>query len=92
MARTPTSPDAWTIYHLPLPTTEDVESLVQVVAMRCSRWLIPAGFLDGEAGDHVVDDADDALGPIQRASIARRIALGLRVAPPTMVSTCTLAW
>ena len=49
--------------------------------MRCSRWLIRAGFLDGEVGDHAADDTDDtdgALGALQTASIARRIALGLR--------------
>ena len=69
-------------HHLPPPTTDDVESLVQVVAARCTRWLIRAGFLDEEAANNKAADEEDedegALGPLQAASIARRIALGLR--------------
>ena len=65
-------------YHLPAPTTEDIEALVADIARRCARWLVRNGLLDSDADLDEVEDPDDGLGPLQAASIARRVALGKR--------------
>ena len=58
------------------PRTADVEALVERIGVRCERWLAARGFAgeaeDSNPGDG--DDADDALGVMQQASLAQQVA------------------
>ena len=56
-------------------TTKDVEDLVVRIASKAERWLDKRGY--GQH-DEVFDDPDDAMGLIQGASIAGRVATGRR--------------
>ena len=67
------------VFHqLPAPRTEAVEELVVKLAARVERWLVKQGY--GLEGEHA-DDGElnlDAQLALQSASVAGRVALGLR--------------
>ena len=58
---------------LPAPTTHEVGVLTARIATRCEAWLAARGF---GPDDPVDEDPDDALSPVQAASVRGRSALG----------------
>lgn len=61
---------------VPPPTTEEVQQLVTHIARRVERWLDTQGYGADEPCQEDVDD--DANGVLLSASVAGRVALGVR--------------
>jgi len=67
-------------HHLPTPSTDEIEELVVQVSSRVERWLARQGFGIDEPQDDGLDG--DAQLTLQSASVAGRVALGMRRGPP----------
>ena len=72
---------AVTFHHIPAPRTADIEELVALLATRVERWLAKKGF--GLEGAHDYDLDGDAQLTLQSASVAGRVALGMRAGRKT---------
>ena len=71
--------DALRFFHV-TPTTADIERLVEKVGTKCERWLSRQGFGNQaeDAQPDSGDDAEDAHGLLQLASLSNQVALGPR--------------